>query len=447
MFTMTATKSSTCPLSGLTIEPGDTITRTGNKYTPWHLTKSEIDRKQRVARAVPQMMAPELEQYHKIKQRFPDTVLLFRVGDWYETYKDDAKIVADVCVQVMTRRNNAPLTGIPYAKADEHIARLINAGHKVAICEQIGEVTHNRGKVEPTPVLVACFACGTMPEPGDAYCAECGIQVRNDPEERTIHQSRREADTRRTARNAEAMATSAKQERKERLDAYTIATDDEQPTVIAEVRHIEAPAPKALLGFSTPKRDVVIAEPTPEPIAPQNAPESRTDGPTPLTADTITEQYAYISPKDFVSLMAGATKLVRDDIKQARADAKAEGTKYDSFHGLRESVRIVTLPDGTIYAGQLMGDDAGQTTCTKGTGIDACFDQDQASALARYLIDTKSRIPRMVRLSIEGKYLVIEQESTVKGRWDKMRFAHQIEPTNTGQMSGWPVRQKEQQAA
>ena len=346
MFTMTATKSSTCPVSGLTIEPGDTITRAGNKYTPWSLTKSEIDRKQ-------------------------------RCKHWAKT-KGDTTIIATIY----------PIGTCPNCLNDVY--------------------------------------------PGDAYCGDCGVNLtdgyRNDPE-------------------PEQMATSAKQERKERLDAYTIATDDEQPTVIAEVRHIEAPAPKALLGFSTPKRDVVIAEPTPEPIAPQNAPESRTDGPTPITADTITEQYAYISPKDFVSLMAGATKLVRDAVKEARADAKAEGTKYDSSNGLRESVRIITLPDGTIYAGQLMGDDAGQTTCTKGTGIDACFDQDQASALARYLIDTKSRIPRMVRLSIEGKYLVIEQESTVKGRWDKMRFAHQIEPTNTGQMSGWPARKQEQQAA
>lgn len=357
MFTMTATKSSTCPVSGLTIEPGDTITRAGNKYTPWSLTNSEILRKRRIAEA--------------------------------------------------------------YRVSVEH-------GAKVEVLENF-----NHGIETPSAPNI-CPICLNDVYPGDLYCAECGINLidgyRNDPE-------------------PEQMATSAKQERKERLDAYTIATDDEQPTVIAEVRHIEAPAPKALLGFSTPKRDVVIAEPTPEPIAPQNAPESRTDGPTPITADTITEQYAYISPKDFVSLMAGATKLVRDAVKEARADAKAEGTKYDSFHGLRESVRIITLPDGTIYAGQLMGDDAGQTTCTKGTGIDACFDQDQASALARYLIDTKSRIPRMVRLSIEGKYLVIEQESTAKGRWDKMRFAHQIEPTNTGQMNGWPVRQKEQQAA
>ena len=336
MFTMTATKSSTCPVSGLAIEPGDTITRTGSKYTPWSLTKSEIDRKQRIAAA-------------------------YRVS--------------------------------------------VDHGAKVEVLENF-----NHGIETPSePTL--CPVCLNDTYPGDKFCGECGHPLYGPP--------------------TEAMAISAKHERKERLDAYTIATDDEQPTVIAEVRHIDA----------TPKHT------TPEPIAPQNAPESRTDGPTPITADTITEQYAYISPKDFVSLMAGATKLVRDAVKEARADAKAEGTKYDSFHGLRESVRIITLPDGTIYAGQLMGDDAGQTTCTKGTGIDACFDQDQASALARYLIDTKSRIPRMVRLSIEGKYLVIEQESTVKGRWDKMRFAHRIAPTNTGQMSGWPVRTQEQQAA
>ena len=400
MFTMTATKYSTCPVSGLTIEPGDTITRAGNKYTPWSLTKSEIDRKQRVARSMP---TPA-----------PTTTMRVRSEDsaWNTIHGSYLAIVHTIT------DNRDHLTSATITPLEQ------NPHHPIGVEVTIPAAYLVRDTVQPAPKPSGiCPLCLNDVYPGDAYCGDCGVNLTDGYLDETHDE--------RTARPTAV------------TDAYTIATDDDQPVILAEVRHIDAtPRRYAMLGTEAQATPFQVAAPdtTPEPIAPQKQPESRTEAPTPITADTVTEQYAYINPKDLVSLMVSATKQVRDDIKQARADAKAEGTKYDSFHGLRESVRIITLPDGTIYAGQLMGDDAGQTTCTKGTGIDACFDQDQASALARYLIDTKSRIPRMVRLSIEGKYLVIEQESTVKGRWDKMRFAHQIEPTNTGQMSGWPVK-------
>ena len=91
-------------------------------------------------------VVPLRRQYLEIKARFPDTILLFRLGDFYETFEEDAEIAAEVLDIVLTSRemgkgHRVPLAGIPYHAAEGYIARLIAAGHKVAICEQIGEVT------------------------------------------------------------------------------------------------------------------------------------------------------------------------------------------------------------------------------------------------------------------------------------------------------------------
>ena len=92
-------------------------------------------------------------QYLQIKSRYPEHILLFRLGDFYETFDGDAEIAAEILDIVLTGRdmgkgNRVPLAGIPYHAADGYIARLISAGYKVAICEQIGEPTKGRGLVE-----------------------------------------------------------------------------------------------------------------------------------------------------------------------------------------------------------------------------------------------------------------------------------------------------------
>lgn len=87
------------------------------------------------------MTTPVRRQYLQIKKQFPETIVLFRLGDFYETFDDDAKIVSDVCQIVLTARemgdgNRIPLAGVPYHAVDNYLARLIQAGHKVAIVEQ-----------------------------------------------------------------------------------------------------------------------------------------------------------------------------------------------------------------------------------------------------------------------------------------------------------------------
>ncbi len=96
---------------------------------------------------------PLRRQYLQIKARFPDTILLFRLGDFYETFESDAELAAGVLDIVLTGRDmgkgvRVPMAGIPHHAAEGYIARLIAAGHKVAICEQIGEPSKGRGLVE-----------------------------------------------------------------------------------------------------------------------------------------------------------------------------------------------------------------------------------------------------------------------------------------------------------
>jgi len=82
-------------------------------------------------------------QYLQIKSQYPEAILFFRLGDFYETFDEDAQIVAQVCDITLTSRPMAkgqrvPLAGVPYHAADSYIAKLVGAGYKVAIAEQVG---------------------------------------------------------------------------------------------------------------------------------------------------------------------------------------------------------------------------------------------------------------------------------------------------------------------
>ena len=113
-------------------------------------------------------VVPMRRQYDEIKARYSEHILLFRLGDFYETFDNDAVIAAEVLDIVLTARdmgkgNRVPLAGIPYHAADGYIAKLVQAGYKVAICEQIGEVTKGRGLVERDVTRVV--TPGTVDDP------------------------------------------------------------------------------------------------------------------------------------------------------------------------------------------------------------------------------------------------------------------------------------------
>lgn len=112
-------------------------------------------------------MTPLREQYLRIKKQFPDTIVFFRLGDFYESFDDDAKKVAEACNIVLTARDmgtgqRVPLAGVPYHAVETYLARLINAGHKVAIVEQTGE---EPGKGLMTREVVRVVTPGTVVEP------------------------------------------------------------------------------------------------------------------------------------------------------------------------------------------------------------------------------------------------------------------------------------------
>lgn len=112
-------------------------------------------------------VTPLRRQYLKIKQRYPEAIVFFRLGDFYETFDDDARITAQELEITLTSREmgkgqRVPMAGIPHHALDNYLARLINKGYKVAICEQMSPP--GRGLVERAVVRV--ITPGTVVEPG-----------------------------------------------------------------------------------------------------------------------------------------------------------------------------------------------------------------------------------------------------------------------------------------
>ncbi len=98
-------------------------------------------------------LTPMMKQYFQIKQNYPDTILMFRLGDFYEMFFDDAKTVSAELELVLTGRDcgqeeRAPMCGVPFHSADSYIARLVAKGYKVAICEQLEDPALAKGIVK-----------------------------------------------------------------------------------------------------------------------------------------------------------------------------------------------------------------------------------------------------------------------------------------------------------
>ncbi len=111
---------------------------------------------------------PVRQQYLRIKQKYPQAIVLFRLGDFYETFDEDAKIASKELEIVLTSRemgkgHRVPMAGIPYHALDNYLARLINRGYKVAICEQVTKPGDTKGLVQRDVVRVV--TPGTVVEP------------------------------------------------------------------------------------------------------------------------------------------------------------------------------------------------------------------------------------------------------------------------------------------
>lgn len=101
---------------------------------------------------------PMMQQYAALKEEYQDHLLLYRLGDFYELFLDDAEIGAQVLQIVLTKRprgkdGDIPMAGVPYHAVDRYIGKLVKAGYKVAICEQVSEA-NGKGIVEREVVRI-----------------------------------------------------------------------------------------------------------------------------------------------------------------------------------------------------------------------------------------------------------------------------------------------------
>lgn len=107
-----------------------------------------VDKKnEAVSRTTVTKVAPLLDQYREMKKRHPDAILLFRVGDFYEIFGEDAVKASEILGITLTRRLNGPtrsieLAGFPHHALDTYLPKLVRAGQRVAICEQLEDPKH-----------------------------------------------------------------------------------------------------------------------------------------------------------------------------------------------------------------------------------------------------------------------------------------------------------------
>lgn len=96
---------------------------------------------------------PLMQQHRAIKQKYPDAILLFRVGDFYETFGQDAVLASKILGITLTKRNNgaaaeAALAGFPHHSLDTYLHKLVKAGHRVAVCDQLEDPKQAKGIVK-----------------------------------------------------------------------------------------------------------------------------------------------------------------------------------------------------------------------------------------------------------------------------------------------------------
>jgi DNA mismatch repair protein MutS len=108
-------------------------------------------------------LTPMMQQYQRLRKSIPpDTFLLFRLGDFYEMFFEDAKEASALLNVALTNRNGVPMCGVPYHAAPGYIRRLINAGRRVAVCDQMSEPQRGRKIVDREVTQI--ISAGTVSE-------------------------------------------------------------------------------------------------------------------------------------------------------------------------------------------------------------------------------------------------------------------------------------------
>src|SRR5580693_10428955 len=94
------------------------------------------------------MTTPMMQQYREAKERHPGMLLLFRAGDFYELFFEDAEVVARVLGLTLTSRDKTiPMAGFPHHALENHLRKLLRAGHRVAICDQVKDAAVAKGRL------------------------------------------------------------------------------------------------------------------------------------------------------------------------------------------------------------------------------------------------------------------------------------------------------------
>jgi len=103
-------------------------------------------------------LTPAMQQFHRFKQKYPDAILFFRMGDFYETFYEDARICSQVLGLALTSRSKGdaaiPLAGVPYHAVDNYLKKMLQAGYKVAVCEQVEDPKQAKGVVKRDVVRI-----------------------------------------------------------------------------------------------------------------------------------------------------------------------------------------------------------------------------------------------------------------------------------------------------
>jgi DNA mismatch repair protein MutS len=103
-------------------------------------------------------LTPAMKQFHQFKQKYADAILFFRMGDFYETFYEDAETTSRVCGLALTSRskgdNPIPLAGVPYHAVEGYLKKMLQAGYKVAVCEQVEDPKTAKGVVKRDVVRI-----------------------------------------------------------------------------------------------------------------------------------------------------------------------------------------------------------------------------------------------------------------------------------------------------
>lgn len=94
------------------------------------------------------LQTPLMQQYYSIKSKYPDVILFFRLGDFYEMFGEDAVKAHPILEVVLTKRQTVPMCGVPYHSVNNYIRKLVKAGYKIAICEQLEDPGSAKGIVK-----------------------------------------------------------------------------------------------------------------------------------------------------------------------------------------------------------------------------------------------------------------------------------------------------------